>query len=121
MRSGELSMRTGVTVRLLRYYEQRDLICPQRRANGYREYSEDDVRLVGRIRTLLAAGIRTPMIARILPSVCEDEDGVLVPCTTELADELRRERARIDDQVAELLASRRVLDLVIGAAPGRDA
>ncbi|MBB5939630.1 MerR family transcriptional regulator [Streptomyces zagrosensis] len=116
LRIGQLADRTGVNVRLLRYYEQQGLLRPQRLGNGYRVYAEDDVRLVAYIRTLLAAGLTTAVIARLLPSVCE-QDGVLRPCTPELADELRRERERIDNQVAGLLASRRLLQEVIEAAP----
>ncbi len=116
LRIGQLAERTGVSVRLLRYYGQQGLLQPRRLGNGYRVYAEDDVRLVRYIRSLLAAGLTTAVIGRLLPSVCE-RDGVLRPCTPELADELRRERDRIDEQVAELLASRRLLDEVIEAAP----
>ncbi|TDD15156.1 MerR family transcriptional regulator [Kribbella turkmenica] len=48
--------RTGVSERLLRYYEDRGLLRPERLPSGYREYAESDVDLVGRIRTLPAAG-----------------------------------------------------------------
>ncbi|WP_308117926.1 MerR family transcriptional regulator [Streptomyces buecherae] len=116
LRIGQLAERTGVSVRLLRYYGQQGLLTPRRLGNGYRVYAEDDVRLVRYIRSLLAAGLTTAVIGRLLPSVCE-RDGVLRPCTPELADELRRERDRIDAQVAELLASRRLLEEVIEAAP----
>ncbi|MFI2029685.1 MerR family transcriptional regulator [Streptomyces buecherae] len=116
LRIGQLAERTGVSVRLLRYYGQQGLLTPRRLGNGYRVYAEDDVRLVRYIRSLLAAGLTTAVIGRLLPSVCE-RDGVLRPCTPELADELRRERDRIDEQVAELLASRRLLEEVIEAAP----
>ncbi|MFF5716358.1 MerR family transcriptional regulator [Streptomyces buecherae] len=116
LRIGQLAERTGVSVRLLRYYGQQGLLTPRRLGNGYRVYAEDDVRLVRYIRSLLAAGLTTAVIGRLLPSVCE-RDGVLRPCTPELADELRRERDRIDEQVAELLAARRLLEEVIEAAP----
>ena len=43
MRIGELSRRTGVPERLLRYYEEQDLLHPQRLPSGYREYTEEDV------------------------------------------------------------------------------
>lgn len=118
MRIGELAQRTGVNVRLLRYYDQQGLLRSQRQTNGYRVFTEDDVRLVARIRTLLSAGLTTTMIRRLLPSVCE-VDGVLRPCTAELADDLRRECARIDGQITELLESRRILGLIIAAAPDR--
>lgn len=118
MQIGELEKRTGVNVRLLRYYEQQGLLRPQRQDNGYRTFTEDDVRLVARIRTLLSAGLTTTMIRRLLPSVCE-VDGVLRPCTPELADELRHERARIDAQITDLVESRRLLNLIITSAPSR--
>jgi MerR family regulatory protein len=36
LRIGELSRRTGVPTRMLRYYEEQDLLHPERDANGYR-------------------------------------------------------------------------------------
>ncbi|TVU59258.1 MerR family DNA-binding transcriptional regulator [Paenarthrobacter nitroguajacolicus] len=38
MRIGELSTRTGVSVRSLRYYEQQLLVEPQRTSAGHRIY-----------------------------------------------------------------------------------
>jgi hypothetical protein len=43
MRIGELRRRTGVSERLLRYYEEQGLLRPQRRPSGYREYDDSDV------------------------------------------------------------------------------
>ncbi|WP_327129413.1 MerR family transcriptional regulator [Streptomyces sp. NBC_01727] len=116
MRIGEFAKRTGVNVRLLRYYDQQGLLRPCRELNGYRTFTDEDVRLVARIRTLLSAGLTTMVIRRLLPSVCEI-DGVLRPCSPELADELRRESARIDAQITDLVESRRILNLIIAAAP----
>jgi hypothetical protein len=63
MRIGALSRQTGVSRRLLRYYEEQGLLRPVRLANGYREYSETDVAAVQHIRALLAAGLPTAVIA----------------------------------------------------------
>ncbi|WP_344013572.1 MerR family DNA-binding transcriptional regulator [Nocardiopsis exhalans] len=43
MRIGELSRRTGASVRLLRYYEEQGLIGSTRSASGQRHFTEDAV------------------------------------------------------------------------------
>ena len=68
VRIGELAERTGVSQRLLRYYEEQGLLWPVRRPSGYRDYDAADVERVRRIRTLLAAGLHTATIAHVLPS-----------------------------------------------------
>lgn len=57
MRIGELARLAGVTTKAVRYYESLGLITPGRLANGYREYDQDDVRLVREIRALQRLGI----------------------------------------------------------------
>ncbi|MGH3909297.1 MAG: MerR family transcriptional regulator [Pseudonocardiaceae bacterium] len=57
MRIGELARRAGTTTRALRFYESQGLLEAQRSANGYREYEEEDVRLVNEILTLQAVGL----------------------------------------------------------------
>ncbi|QNP75448.1 MerR family transcriptional regulator [Streptomyces roseirectus] len=116
MRIGELARRTGVHERLLRYYEEQGLLCPQRRPSGYREYADDDVDAVRRIRSLLAAGLSTATIAAVLPCLRDTADG-LVPTCSDLVADLHRERQRIAGSIAELEASLGALDRVIAAAP----
>ncbi|EST36255.1 MerR family transcriptional regulator [Streptomyces roseochromogenus] len=58
MRISELARQAGVTTKAVRYYESLGLITPERLPNGYRNYDEDDVRLVREIRTLHRLGIR---------------------------------------------------------------
>lgn len=116
MRIGELSRRTGVHERLLRYYEQQGLLQPTRRPSGYREYTDSDLDTVGRIRSLLAAGLNTATIATVLPCL-RDDDQRLVPVCSDLVTELCRERDRITAAITELQSSRAMLDAVITAAP----
>ncbi|EFL17722.1 MerR family transcriptional regulator [Streptomyces sp. C] len=52
MRIGELARRAGTSTRTLRYYESRGLLTARRTGNGYRDYDEDDLRLLRQIRTL---------------------------------------------------------------------
>jgi DNA-binding transcriptional MerR regulator len=56
MRIGELARRVGTTTRALRFYESVGLVAASRTANGYREYGEDDVRLVNEIVGLREVG-----------------------------------------------------------------
>lgn len=56
MRIGELARRAGTSPRALRYYESHGLLSSDRAANGYRDYGEDDLRLVREIRSLLDIG-----------------------------------------------------------------
>ncbi|MGR4853715.1 MerR family transcriptional regulator [Streptomyces sp. LARHCF252] len=57
MRISELARRADVTTKAVRYYESLGLITPGRLSNGYRDYAEDDVRLVREIRALHRLGI----------------------------------------------------------------
>ncbi len=116
MRIGELSRRTGVSERLLRYYEEQGLLRPERLPSGYREYRDGDVDAVRRIRTLLAAGLSTATIASVLPCLRDDGPRLVPTCPGLLAD-LRRERDRMTEAIEALHASRAALDTVIAAAP----
>lgn len=116
MRIGELSRRTGVSERLLRYYEEQHLLQPERSPSGYREYSEADIGVVRRIRSLLAAGLSTTTIAAVLPCVREEGERLVPTCSVMLAD-LTQERRRIIQAINDLQASREALDTVIAAAP----
>ncbi|MEU6246804.1 MerR family transcriptional regulator [Glycomyces sp. NPDC047010] len=68
---GDLSRRTGVSARLLRYYEEQGLLVPQRDANGYRSYADDAPAAVGQIRAFLDAGLTTRAIRELMPCLCE--------------------------------------------------
>jgi DNA-binding transcriptional MerR regulator len=57
MRIGDLAKRAGTTTRALRFYESQGLLTARRSANGYREYGEEDFRLVNEIVTLQAVGL----------------------------------------------------------------
>ncbi|MFB7240283.1 MerR family transcriptional regulator [Streptomyces sp. NPDC056269] len=62
MKIGELSRETGVSVRLLRYYEEQGLLASERTPGGQRTYGSDAPSVVRRIRALLGAGLPTRVI-----------------------------------------------------------
>lgn len=103
---GELAQRTGTSVRLLRYYERVGLLAPERISNGYRSYESADEGKVVQIRALLAAGLPTRVIRRLLP--CADPDGAVQPCPGTL-QLMRDQLVTLDRQVDELTAARSIL------------
>ncbi|WP_406286714.1 MerR family transcriptional regulator [Embleya sp. NBC_00896] len=118
---GELAECTGVSVRLLRYYEQQGMLASTRDANGYRTYDADAVVIVGRIRTLLSAGLCTRRIVDLLPSLRGDPARP-VPAA-DIVNVPAWERARLTADIDRITAERAVLDAMIAAAEtaGRSA
>lgn len=108
---GELASRAGVSVQTVRFYERNKLLPqPSRRASGYREYSEADVRRLGFIRKAKALGFTLQEIADILGRTGAQGS----PCVTvlEFAEQhLAGVRQRIKDlQAFERTLSKKVAD-----------
>ncbi|MFD4438699.1 MerR family transcriptional regulator [Nocardia sp. NPDC058519] len=114
MRIGELSRRTGLSTRALRYYEEQALLQPQRQSSGYRDYDESAVESVRRIRILLAAGLSTRVIAEVLPCMI-DTGRYLAPTCEEMADDLRAELDRMKRDIDERQAARAILESILAA------
>ncbi|MGC5013395.1 MerR family transcriptional regulator [Streptosporangium sp. DT93] len=100
MRIGELSRQTGVSSRLLRYYEEQGLLHPERDGNGYRRYRPEAVERVGRVRELLAAGLPTDTIRRFLP--CAENGPDPVSGCAGYTDMLDSHRSRLARDIADL-------------------
>ncbi len=116
MRIGELSKRSGVSIRSLRYYEEQRLLTPARLPSGYRVYEEGDVVRVQRIQALLAAGLSTRKIEHILPCLTQHDDGIALSCG-DLYDELVTERDELLGRIDLLRTSVEALESVISASP----
>ncbi|MFF8958215.1 MerR family transcriptional regulator [Streptomyces sp. NPDC014894] len=95
---GELSRRTGVNARLLRYYEAQGLLEARRGTNGYRDYDEDAVLTVRQVRALLDAGLSTEVIRAVLPCARGErpEFDMCVDLRAVLGEELMATEERID-------------------------
>ena len=64
---GEVSRRTGIPVKTLRFYADEGIVPPSGRSrSGYRLYSEDDVARLDLVRTLRDAGLGLEMIRSVL-------------------------------------------------------
>ncbi|MGW6575269.1 MerR family transcriptional regulator [Streptomyces sp. NPDC054945] len=104
---GELSRRTGVNSRLLRYYEAQGLLEAERGPNGYRDYTADSVAAVRKVRALLAAGLSTEVIRSVLP--CVRDEGVRFAWCEEIRSVLDGELAAMDARIESLRHSRAAL------------
>ncbi|MET9709413.1 MerR family transcriptional regulator [Nocardiopsis alba] len=114
MRIGELSERTGVSRRLLRYYEEQGLLESTRSLNGYRVYGERAPRVVLRIRALLDMGLTTRTIASVLPCVREgSEEPIDLEMCPDLLATIRREVAALDARIDELERNRDSLSRLV--------
>lgn len=109
MKIGELSRETGVAVRLLRYYEAQGLITAHRSPGGHRQYGSESVVAVGRIRSLLAAGLPTRTIRELMP--CFAGEGIeLQDC---VLDHVRAQLAELDSRIAGLGRARAALGTIL--------
>ena len=107
MRIGELAEATGVSTRSLRYYEEQGLLVSARSGSGQRLYELKAVDRVQLIQHLYAAGLASRTIAELLP--CVDAK----VSTPESRARLQEERDRLNQQIADLTATRDRLDAII--------
>lgn len=107
MRIGELARRTGISERMLRYYEQEGLLRPARTASGYREYGDGDIKTAKRIRSLSTTGFKIEIIRILLPSILDIEPCFLA--NEEVLTALRHEVDKLDEQLRHISESRTIV------------
>lgn len=108
MQIGELSVRTGATVRMLRYYEEHGLLEPRRTESGYRIYAESDVLRVRYIRCMLASALPATVIAQALRFLLDDRPTIpeLPEDRARLSKALQAELDALTERIAILNRSR---------------
>lgn len=117
MRIGELSQRTGVSRRSLRYYEQNGLLHSGRSANGWREYDESCVGRVRKIADLLRRGLTVEGIREL--DACLDLSDVDACDDPGHAREVYRARlAVLEDRLERLHEHRAKLMETLGELEG---
>lgn len=115
MRIGELARHTGISERMLRYYEQRGLLRPARRASGYRDYGAAEVQTAQHIRLLGASGLTVETMRVLLPCM-RGEQPTFEPCSAVRAA-LHREMEQLDGRLRDLTESRRIVAGFLGSLP----
>lgn len=98
MNAKEAADRLGVTQRILRHYEKAGLMEVRRTLNGYRSYSEADLRRAERIRDFITTGFSTREIRAMKDCLSDEASG---PCEGGIA-QLLVKLEHIDRLQAEL-------------------
>lgn len=112
LRIGEMVDATGVSERLLRYYESRGLLTPRRTNRGHRLYTQADVARVRLIRLLLDGGMSTKDIQFLLECVHAEID--LKSACEQLDSVLEREFGRITREIRSLELTRHYIAVLTG-------
>lgn len=101
MRIGEVSARTGVSVRMLRHYDSIGLVNPSARTSAdYRDYSPDDLSTLMRVEALRSLGMGLAEVRDAL-----QDDDLDVPAVIDRLREDTRERIRAEQELLDHLDS----------------
>ncbi|MEK8069663.1 MerR family transcriptional regulator [Rhodococcoides navarretei] len=111
MKISEAADAIGAPARMLRYYEQQGLIDAARSANGYRDYSDEQIEHARHVRALVEAGLSTRMIKIVLDIETPEPERYSAIGGRAAAEELARELRVVENRIVCLEKSR---DAVIG-------
>ncbi|NOC43828.1 MULTISPECIES: Cu(I)-responsive transcriptional regulator [unclassified Ruegeria] len=115
MNIGDVSTRTGLPAKTIRYYEDIDLIKPLRDDNGYRRFRDQDVHKLNFLGRARALGF-TIGDCRTLLALYEDE----TRASADVKQVARDHLAQIEAKIADLNAMRETLSHLIDACAGDD-
>ena len=106
MQVSELAERAGVTVRMIRHYENAGLLHAVRLPNGYRDFAPSAVERVGAIRDLLETGFTVDEVVSLAGCLQGSGDA---RCGARTAAIYRRKLVKIEEQLATLGRLRRTI------------
>ncbi|RKF16226.1 Cu(I)-responsive transcriptional regulator [Roseovarius spongiae] len=113
MNIGEVAERTGLPAKTIRYYEDIGLIRPERRANGYRSFSDADAHKLGFVARARALGFGIDE-CRTLLGLYEDEGR----SSADVKAVARTHLAQIEEKIAQLQAMRDTLAHLVESCAG---
>lgn len=111
----EVSDRSGLPAKTIRYYEEIGLIRPLRAANGYRAFRETDLHKLAFIGRARGLGFSIED-CRSLVALYEDK----TRASADVKALAERHLARIDAKIGELQAMQQVLGELVHACAGDD-
>lgn len=113
MNVGNAAQRSGLPAKTIRYYEEIGLVAPDRAANGYRSYSDQDVHFLTFLKRARGLGFTIDDCRQLMAlyrdrhRASHDVRGIAVAHV-----------ATIDQKIAELQAMRSTLQHLIEACHG---
>jgi DNA-binding transcriptional MerR regulator len=109
MKIGELSSKSGVPIKTIRYYEEFGLLKSESRTEGnFRLFTEDSINRLHFIKRLQLLGLSLEEIRQCLSIVDQGE----LPCA-DIQDKLQNQIKKIDQQVTELLLLKEELTILV--------
>lgn len=115
MNVGHAAAQSGLPAKTIRFYEEIGLISPTRAANGYRDYSADDVHRLSFLRRARSLGFSIDD-CRQLMALYRDK----ARSSHDVKEIAKSHVASIDAKIAELQAMRATLNTLIRACHGND-
>jgi DNA-binding transcriptional MerR regulator len=105
VRIGEVTRKTGLSARMIRYYEHRGRIrSANRGAGAHRHYAEDDIEQLRILRALLAAGVSPAQAMAALDGQLDVEQRRRITASLDqLLDAIRDALHRLHQPVAEIV------------------
>lgn len=113
MNIGEVSRRTGLPAKTIRYYEDIELVKPSRTDNGYRVYSEDDVHNLAFLGSTRSLGFSVED-CRALLALYVDRDR----SSRDVKEIALEHLHRVEQKIAGLEAVRETLQTLIASCAG---
>lgn len=115
MNVSQAAQRSGLPAKTIRYYEDVGLIRPGRAANGYRDYSGDDVHILAFLKRARGLGFSIED-CRQLTALYRDKSRA----SHDVREIAVAHIVAIEDKIAELQSMRRTLDTLVSACHGDD-
>ena len=113
MNIGDVSERSGLPAKTIRYYEEIGLISPLRGPNGYRRFRDSDLHKLGFLARARSLGFSIDDCRGLL-ALYEDKDRA----SADVKRIARGHLGQIDAKIAELAAMRATLSHLIAACAG---
>lgn len=114
MNIGQAAARSGLNSKTIRYYESIELVTPRRQPdNGYRDYSEENVRQLGFLRNARRVGFNLAECRELLALYCDPERR-----SAQVKELVMGHVQQLEAQMASLTAMRQTLMTMAEHCPG---